>query len=389
MNPITSVHLNTARSWRGGERQTLLLLEGLRQRGHQPILVCPPATPLEQRARAAEIPVHPLSMRGARDLLQFRRLIRARQPQIIQYHTAHAHSSGLLARWGQNSGAKTIVHRRVGCSIHRSGFPGLTSLKYGRSVDRYVVSSDEIARVLQGDGINKDRIEVVHDGVPPLSIATTTPSQIRQQLAVTDDALLIGCVASLTKEKGHLHLLDAIALLRHRQRPVHLILIGDGDQSETLKQHAKQHGIAERVHFTGFQPPETISSWLNALDLYLQPSLEEGLCTSILDAMNQELPVIASAVGGIPEMVEDDVTGRLVVAADSSTLAKTIDQLLDDPAGARELALSGAKRARQDFSADAMVEGNLALHRNLLEMTPAQIRPDARTDTRPTERAIG
>ncbi|HIC22160.1 MAG TPA: hypothetical protein EYO84_01950, partial [Planctomycetes bacterium] len=132
MQPISSLHLNTARSWRGGERQTLLLLEGLLRRGHQAALVCPPDTPLGRRATAEGISVHALSMRGARDLMKFRHLVRELNPQIIQYHTAHAHSSGLLARIGLGTRSKTIVQRRVGFSIHRSGFPGLTHLKYGR-----------------------------------------------------------------------------------------------------------------------------------------------------------------------------------------------------------------------------------------------------------------
>ena len=366
MASISSLHLNTARSWRGGERQTLLLLEGLKQRGHHPTLVCPPESPLGQRAQAAGIALQPLSMRNIRDLMRLRRLIGSLQPHIIHYHTAHAHSSGLLARLGMFTTARTIVHRRVGFSIHRSGFPGLTHFKYGRSVDRFVVSSQEIRQVLLKDGISAERIEVVYDGVPPLPDVTTTSTDIRNTIGVPADALLLGSIGSLSKEKGQSYLLDALGLLKDRQQPVHLVLVGAGDEAESLQQLAHQHGIRDRVHLAGFQQPEQISSWLASFDLYLQPSLAEGLCTSILDALQGQLPVIASAVGGIPEVIEDRVTGLLVAPADAKPLAVAIDTLLDDATLSQDLARAGALRAQQRFSADAMIEGNLTVQRELL-----------------------
>jgi glycosyltransferase involved in cell wall biosynthesis len=372
MPPISSLHLNTARSWRGGERQTLLLLEGLLRRGHQAALVCPPDTPLGRRATAEGIPVHALSMRGARDLMKFRHLVRELNPQIIQYHTAHAHSSGLLARIGLGTRSKTVVQRRVGFSIHRSGFPGLTHLKYGRSVDRFIVSSRQIARVLQSDGISEDRIEMIHDGVAPLPAATIDREQIRRSIDLGADAILIGSVGSLTREKGHIHLIDAMALLPNREVQAHLALVGDGEQAKLLYDRAKQHRIEDRIHLVGFQQQEQISSWLGAFDLYLQPSLEEGLCTSILDALNLGLPVVASDVGGIPEVIEDRVTGRLVAPADARQLAQVIDEILDDPTGADEMASQGARRARDLFSADAMVEGTIEVYRQLLETVPVE-----------------
>lgn len=366
MQPITSLHVNTARNWRGGERQTLLLLEGLRQRGHQTALVCPPGSPLARRSEDSGIAVHALSMRSARDLMKFRQLVGQLNPQIVQYHTAHAHSSGLLARVGMATNPKTVVQRRVGFSIHRSGFPGLTHLKYGRSVDRFIVSSRQIGRVLQADGISNDRIEVVHDGVPPLPPATIDRDEIRRSIGLGTDTLLIGSVGSLTREKGHVHLIDAMAQLSNKEAQPHLVLVGEGDQEKLLRDRARQHRLEDRIHLVGFQEQEQISSWFGAFDLYLQPSLEEGLCTSILDALSLELAVVASDVGGIPELIEDRVTGRLVPPADTQQLARVIDELLDDPTSAQKMASRGKPHARNHFSADAMVEGTIEVYRQVL-----------------------
>ena len=142
-------------------------------------------------------------------------------------------------------------------------------------------------------------------------------------------------------------------------------MIGDGEEAEAIDTLAQQNGIAARIHRVGFQ--DDVSSWLVALDLYIHPSLEEGLGTSILDALGAARAVIASEVGGMPEVIEDGVTGRLVAPADPASLAEAIDQLLDDRTAAEDLAAAGKQRVEQHFSAEAMVRGNLAVHRELIE----------------------
>jgi glycosyltransferase involved in cell wall biosynthesis len=158
---------------------------------------------------------------------------------------------------------------------------------------------------------------------------------------------------------------QAMAQLRDRHPRAHLVLIGDGKLDKSLRDSARKLGIEERVHRVGFQ--EDVASWLSALDLYIHPSLEEGLGTSILDALGAGRTVIASDVGGIPEVIEDGVTGRLVAAANPALLAEAIDQMLDDPTTAARLAEAGKQRATSQFSAEAMVEGNIRVHRELLE----------------------
>jgi len=368
MEPIRSLHLNTARSWRGGERQTLLLVEGLRQIGHDAEMVCPPESPLARRALEASIPVHQIPLRGELDLssaIQLRQLIQRFHPQILQLHTAHSHTIGLLARLGLGLHPGVIVQRRVDFSIHRSGTPVLTDLKYQHGVQRYIAISHKIAAVLEQDGIEQDRIRVVHSGVSPLADPLRSAAQVRDQLQLDASTPLLGSVGALQQHKGHIHLVQAMAQLRDRHPRAHLVLIGDGKLDKSLRDSARKLGIEERVHRVGFQ--EDVASWLSALDLYIHPSLEEGLGTSILDALGAGRTVIASDVGGIPEVIEDGVTGRLVAAANPALLAEVIDQMLDDPTTAARLAETGKQRATSQFSAEAMVEGNIRVHRELLE----------------------
>lgn len=362
--PFSSLHINTSREWRGGERQTLLLAQGLHDAGHRTRVVCPPGSELEKRCQAGGIPLLPLAMRGEADLKavrQLRRWIREETPDFVHTHTAHAHTLGGLARWGL--GPLCLAQRRVPFSILRSGTPFITPWKYRRLADHIIAISQQVARVLESDEIAAENISVIPDGVPPLPAPEVTPTQWRQQFRISDRGHLIGSVGQLSREKGHVHLIEALPHLKHRPDPVHLVLVGDGPEKTALSERARALGMNGRVHFSGFQ--NDVSSAIHALDVYIQPSLEEGLGTSILDALQALRPVVATAVGGIPEVILDGETGRLVAAADPPALAAAIDALLDDPQTAGSMASRGKDRVDDQYSIDALVEGNLRLYQQL------------------------
>ncbi len=365
---ITSLHVNSSRVWRGGERQTLLLVEGLRSRGHDACIACPPRSPLSSRAQEAQIPTYEVSMRNELDLrgvFGLRRLIGRLQPRVLQLHTGHAHSLGVLARGFRRQPA-TIVNRRVDYSIHRSGTPGFTRLKYSLGVDLFVAISKAIATVLIEDGVAAERIRVIHSGVPPLPDASGSRDGLRESLAIPTDAIVVGTVGELTAHKGHVHLVAALALLRTRQQPVHLVIVGDGKGAAILEEEARSGGVFDRLHLVGFQ--HDVAGWLAAFDVFAMPSVEEGLGTSVLDAMRASLPVVASAVGGIPEAILDGECGILVAPGEPSLLAEAIDRLIDDPESARRLAEAAHQRVEEHFSAEAMIDGTLEVHRELLEL---------------------
>ena len=362
--PYSTLHINTSREWRGGERQTLLLAEGLHAAGHRTRVVCPPDSELETRCRAVGIPVLPLRMRGEADLTavdQLRRWIREETPDFVHTHTAHAHTLGGLARWGLEP--LCIAQRRVPFSILRSGTPFITPWKYRRLADHIIAISQQVARILESDEIPKQQITVIADGVPPLPPAQKTPTQWRQLFRIPDRGFLIGSVGQLSREKGHLHFIESLPHLKHRPEPVQLVLVGDGPEKAVLSERARALGVNGRVHFSGFQ--EDVSSAIHAFDVYVQPSLEEGLGTSILDALQATRPVVASRVGGIPEVISENETGRLVPAANPQALAKAIDDLLDGPERAQELAQAGKQRVSDQYSAEALIAGNLKLYDRL------------------------
>jgi glycosyltransferase involved in cell wall biosynthesis len=382
--PIRTMHVNTERTWRGGERQTLLLATGLRDRGHVVEIVCPPGAPLGERARAAGLLVHDLRMRGELDpvaIARLRRLYREREIDVVQLHTSHAHTLGVLARTGRRR-PRTVVARRVDYSIHRSGTPGFTHLKYRIGVDRDIALSEAIRGVLIRDGIRASRVSVVHSGVIPLPPARRSRAEVREELGIPAGARVIGSVAHLALHKGEIHLLRAFVELAGRYPDLHLVIVGDGEERPGIEAESRENGLERRAHFAGFQ--EDVAAHLSAFDLFIMPSLQEGLCTSLLDALAAGLPIIGSDTGGIPEIIEDGVTGLLAPPGNPRGLAATISRLLDDPARALGLLAAGREKLAR-FGADAMVDGTIAVYRELL--AAAQRRSVARRDERIEEKA--
>lgn len=361
-----TLHINTERTWRGGEKQALLLMQGLQARGHPVDLACPPASPLAERAAQSGLRVHEFSLRGEFNpaaIHRLRKLMRACRPHICHMHTSHAHTLGVLAR-GWRSLPRTVVSRRVDFSIYRKGALGLNWFKYRFGVDRYVAISHAIRDVLVRDGIPPGHIETVHSGVPPLPPARRAPQDLRAELGIPAHAPVIGNVAHLAVHKGQGVLLAAFRRLLDVVPDAHLVIVGEGEERAALEAAAREHALGERLHLTGFQGD--VASYLGLFQVFCMPSLQEGLCTSLLDALHQPLPVVASRTGGIPEIIRHEQTGLLVTPAAPEELSAALVRLLQDATLSRRLAEAGQRLAQEEFSVDRMVEGNLRVYGCLL-----------------------
>jgi glycosyltransferase involved in cell wall biosynthesis len=360
------LHINTERTWRGGEQQTLYLASGLHARGIPTALACPPGTELEHRGRQCGVAVHPVKMRGEWDLpavLALRKIIKKEGFDLVHMHTSHAHTLGVAAA-GFGKTAKTVVSRRVDFSIYRHPF-SLSGFKYRFGVTRYIAISQAIMNQLGKDGIPADRISLVHSGIDLARFSRVDGSGIRTEFKIDPKAFLVGTVAHFAWHKGLHHLLDAFRRARKELPHARLLLVGDGELFEEIKAKAVANGLSDTVIFPGFR--KDIPEAIQAMDLFVMPSTMEGLCTSILDALALEKPVIGSRVGGIPEILLHEESGLLVPPKDPEALAKAILRLARNPDLARELGRRGRLRVEEMFSAEAMVEGVLEVYRSVLE----------------------
>jgi len=182
-------------------------------------------------------------------------------------------------------------------------------------------------------------------------------------LGVPMTAMVVGTVAALTDHKDHETLLAAAAQVAARVPAAHFVIVGDGDRKAALLAHATALGLQGRMVFAGFR--EDLDRLIPAFDVFCLSSKMEGLGTSLLDAMCFARPVVATAAGGIPEAVEDGVTGRVVPVQDPAALAAALVSVLQDPHLRERLGAAGRRRFESRFSAERMVEATLAVYDEL------------------------
>jgi glycosyltransferase involved in cell wall biosynthesis len=342
------LHVDSALGWRGGQNQVWLTATGMAARGHEVALACRRDGELARRGRASGLAIHEVPFRGdlwPPAILALRRVVGAFRPEVLQLHDPHALAAGLLA----GGRARRVATRRVDFGI-RSG-------KYRRA-ERVIAVSRAIAAVLTGGGVPAERVRVVYEGVadrPP----QPGGREVLLSLGIPKDAPVVGNVAALTDHKDHQTLLEAMALLRNRVPEARLFILGEGELRARLEANVRERGLADRVVFAGFRTD--LDRLVPAFSVFCLSSHHEGLGTSLLDAMNFGLPVVATDAGGMPEAVEDRVTGRVVATRSPALLADALAEALLAPDTARAWGAAGRRRFLERFSAERMVDATLAV----------------------------
>lgn len=368
MSALRVLHIDTEKTWRGGEQQALYLAQGLAARGVEQLCVGRPGMPYVERCAAAGLDVEPVSMRGEADVAAMRRLarlFRRWRPDVIHMHTSHAHTLGVVARRLSGVG-RTLVSRRVDFTIYRN-FLRLSWFKYRFGVDRYVAISEGIKRQMVRDGIPAARIEVVHSGIDPARFDGVEPHDLRAEFGLPADARIVGDVAAFGWHKAQEVLVRAMPRILESVPSAYVFLIGDGELRPKIEAEVRGLGLEDRILFTGFRTD--VPSLIRGMDCFVMCSVLEGLCTSLLDALALECPAVGSAVGGIPEVLVDGETGLTVPPRDPVALADAVVRVLRDGALADRLRAAGHRHVQDGFTVDAMVEGNLAVYRRLVGET--------------------
>ena len=370
------MHLDTERTWRGGEQQALNLAVGLAARGTVQLCVGPPGSPYVERHRDAGIDVSEQRMRGEADVGAVRRLralLRTFRPDVVHMHTSHAHSLGVVASRSSGIG-RTVVSRRVDFTIYRN-FLRLSWFKYRFGVDRYVAISDGIRRQMIKDGIPDERIRVVHSGIDLSRFDGVRPHDFHTEFDLPPGAPIVGDVAAFGWHKAQEVLVRALPHVLEHVPGAHVFLIGEGKCRPAVEAEAERLGVADRVMFTGFR--RDVPALILGMDCFVMCSVLEGLCTSLLDALALRCPAVGSAVGGIPEVLVHERTGLLVPPREPPALAAAIVRVLTDKELAGGLRERGRAHVEQGFTTDTMVEGNLAVYRELTDGVAAAARvPD-------------
>jgi glycosyltransferase involved in cell wall biosynthesis len=358
---LSVLHVGTSRTFRGGEQQVYFLLMGLQGKGVRSLAALPAGSPLAARARAAGIDVFPLEARGDLDLraaFSLRKIVAARRPDILHLHTARAHAVGRAALAGFGERPAVIVSRQVAVATRGGPF---RRLKYGRGIDRFVAVSQAAAASVRGAGVDPGRITVVPCGIDLAAFAVPREGPgLRRELAIPGTSKLVGFAGALEEGKGPADLLEAVARL---PSTVHVVMTGLGRLEGVLRRRSEETDLAGRVHLLGWR--EDFPRILRSVDAFCLPSRHEGFPNAILDALAAEVPVIATRVGGVPEIVDSGRNGLLVEAGDVAGLSASLTRVLASPAFGDSLAGEG-RRTVERFTAARMVERTLAVYREVL-----------------------
>ncbi len=353
--------VDLGRDYRGGQHQALLLLQGLRQRGHAPELIAVDDSGLASRARDAGITVHPVDS-GRRRLAaawKIRSLTCEQRVDLVHANEPHALTSAWLA--GAHRRVSLVVSRRLTLPLSSGYF---SQARY-RAAARVIAVSHCVEQAIIKSGIPSDRVLVIYDGVQiPTEISQRERETARNQLGIPQQTRCIGNVAAFTPEKGHALLLEAFGRVRTQFPGCLLLLRGEGPDLPKVQDLARQLQLSGAVKFL----PTTIDlrSAFAAMDVFAFPSREEALGTALLAAMAHSLTVAATARGGIPEVVTDGKNGLLVNDYDPEKFAAALSQLLEHPEEASRLGNAARETIATRFSATRMVDQTLRLYELLV-----------------------
>ncbi|MFE7772955.1 glycosyltransferase [Streptomyces sp. NPDC057445] len=359
----------------GAEKQVVMLARGLVDRGIETtVLLLSERGPRMAELSGSGVRVFGLGCRGiarpwvdlrgsvegvVADARAYARLVghlRRTRPQVLHAFLFHCYVAAAPA--ARLARVPVCVAGRRSLGTFKEGRRALLAVERAATgmTDFVVANAHAVAAdARRQEGLPKDKIAVIHNGMEARDFRPAVPADL------TTDLPVVLCVANLRSYKGHRYLLEAVGRMQQRGRPCTLALIGEGPERVDLQRQADRLGIDVRLlgHRTD------VSAFLARADVVALPSLEEGLSNAVMEAMAVGRPVVATAVGGTPELLRD--RGVLVPPADAEALAQGLQWMLTDRSAALRLGNAARQWAMENLSVDTMVERHVSLYRKLLE----------------------
>jgi glycosyltransferase involved in cell wall biosynthesis len=321
---------------------------------------------LKDRCEKLGLPTAVLPMRSQWDLAWIRRcctLVRQQQVALIHAHEFRANVFGTIV-------AKLCGVPLVGTVHGKNYYPEhvkrRVAYRWVSKAARMVAVSEDLRRFLSSQvGVREDRIARIYNGVDmPQRMSSEQVARVRSDLGIDPSEFALGIVGSLYPVKGHTYLLQAVQSVLKVHPKIKLLVVGQGDLDICLKRQAVELGIEHAVSFLGLR--NDVPNVLAALDLFVLPSLSEGLSVALLEAMSAAVPVIASRVGGNPEIVQDGLTGLLVTPKAVSELTGHILEMINKRDRSKLFGERGRERVANVFTTAQMLNHYQELYEECL-----------------------
>jgi glycosyltransferase involved in cell wall biosynthesis len=338
--PLTVLHVDTERGWRGGEQHVLWLADALQRSGHQSIVGARAGDQLIARASALGLPVVPCSPSiefSPSCVLTLRRAISRERVDIVHAHTAHAVALAALATVGGR--ARMVVTRHINFPLRRN--PG-TAWKYSRA-DAIIAVSEGVVRSLQGSGIDPTRIELIEGGIDLARIPAPAARATLHALGIPDGVPLAVMVAALVAQKDPLTFVRAVDRARQTVPSLQALLVGDGPLAAEVRQEIARRDLERVVSLAGWR--DDADALLALADVAVLSSRHEGLPVTLMMALALGKPIAATAAGGVPEMLHGCSCGVVVPIGDADALGNAIAHILREPGLARRMGEAARTRA--------------------------------------------
>jgi glycosyltransferase involved in cell wall biosynthesis len=375
--PLRVVHVAGSADWGGGERYLELMARHLDREQFTLEVIAPARGVLCSRLAALGVASHVVDLGALVSPLAVVRLastLRRLAPGLVQSHGARSNFYTRLAAplAGGVSPVVSTIHNAIG------DYPvSPLRLAVYRAMDRLTLPlSTKVLCVARGLAVDyPGRAVVVENGIDlddfdPVG-AGPAASALRQTLA-PGGRPLVGFAGRLTPQKDPLAFVALLARLRRERPDVHGVIVGDGPLRGEVERAVEAHGLGACCRLLGAL--SDVAALLRALDVFVLTSVSEGLPLVVLEAMAMERPVVATAVNGVPEIVEDGITGRLVACGDGEALARAVLDTLADAERARAMGRAGRRRVQASFTASRMVAETAALYRDLTLTAPVTAR---------------
>ena len=370
---IKNLHVITRLIRGGAQENTLLTVTGLDSRRYETVLVSGPAAgregEMESRARESgvdlriipELTRELIPLKDIIALFKIFFLIKREKFDIVHTHTSKAGFLGRIA--ARIAGAPVVVHTPHGHIFY--GYFGRLKNEFFILLEKFAALFTDRIITLTERGKREyverriapaDRFIPIYSGVDLSSLNLKADiSKVREELGLSPKHRAVGTVGRLVPIKGHRHLIEAALQVVEALPEVKFFLVGDGPCREELERQVARLNLGDNIHFLGLKE-EGVEEFMAALDLFVLPSLNEGMGRVLIKAMALGRPVVATEVSGIPEIVKNNETGLLVPPGDPKSLAEAIITLLRDEKRAREMGRTGRERANSSFVSRTMVE---------------------------------
>ncbi|MBE7413266.1 MAG: glycosyltransferase family 4 protein [Leptospiraceae bacterium] len=357
------LHINTAKTWRGGEQQLFYLASGLHKKKIPQIIVGQPESELEKKCIEKGLLFLPVKIRFELDIFAAKKIgeiVKQKKVHLIHTHTAKAHTIGLLVKRNFPE-LKLVVSRRVDFHIGHNWF---SKKKYLSDLnDLFVCVSKKIKEVLLQDGLSNEKVVTIHSGVDLSRFKKrNNPKELKKEFHLNKDTVTIGNIAALVDHKDQATLLKAISKIQ-TDVPFQFFIVGEGELMQGLIKLTKNLQIEKKVIFTGFRTE--VLEFLSLFDIFTLTSKEEGLGTSILDAMASSLPVVATLGGGIGEMLIPERGALVATVGDFQTLAKHYKALIEDKEKRKKFGQFNKKYVKK-FSIEETIKKTIQVYYSLI-----------------------